>query len=80
MTITEIHPRGATRLLWIGTIKPLLARYGEYRQRRRAAAELRSVDPRILKDMAIDRSEVDSIVYANSGDRRRAYIGGNANR
>jgi uncharacterized protein YjiS (DUF1127 family) len=76
MTIMEIHSREATRTLWIGTIKPLLARYGEYRKRRCAVAELRSVDPRILKDMAIDRSEVSSIVYGNSGDRRRAYTGG----
>lgn len=74
MTIMEIHA-GTTRALWIGTIKPLLARYGEYRRRRRAAAELRSVDPRILKDMAIDRSEVSSIVYGNSAGRRRAYTG-----
>jgi uncharacterized protein YjiS (DUF1127 family) len=76
MTITEIYSRGATRTLWVGTIKPVFARYGEYRKRRRAAAELRSVDPRILKDMAIDRSEVASIVYGNSADRRRVYTGG----
>ena len=75
MTITEIYPGEARRTLWLGTIKPLLARYGEYRERRRAAAELRSLDPRILKDMAVDRSEADSIVYGNAEGRRRAYGG-----
>jgi len=75
MTIMELYPRQATRTVWIATIKRLLCRYAEYRQRRRAFAELRSVDPRILKDMAIDRSEVGSIVYGNAAGRRRAYTG-----
>ena len=43
-------------------------------ERRRAAAELRSIDPRILKDMAIDRSEIDSIVQGDQRDRRRSYV------
>lgn len=75
MTVMAIYPRGEARTLWTAVIKPLLCRYREYRKRRRAAAELRSVDPRTLKDMGIDRSEVDSIVYGNAGDRRRAYTG-----
>ena len=75
MTVMEIYPPEATRTLWIGTIKPLLRRYGEYRKRRRAAAELRSVDPRILKDMGIDRTEVGSIVYGSERGRRRTYTG-----
>jgi uncharacterized protein YjiS (DUF1127 family) len=43
----------------------------EYRKKRRALAELRSLDPRTLKDMGIDRSEVISIVYGDANGRRR---------
>src|SRR5262247_2382493 len=57
--------------VWTETIKPLLFRYLEHRRKRRALAELRSVDPRTLKDMGIDRSEVTSIVYGPPKGRRR---------
>ncbi|MEX0344685.1 MAG: DUF1127 domain-containing protein [Rhizobiaceae bacterium] len=43
----------------------------EFRMRRRQIAELRSVDPRILRDMAIDRSEASSIVNTGGKERRR---------
>jgi uncharacterized protein YjiS (DUF1127 family) len=46
-------------------------RYLEHRNKRRALAELRSLDPRTLKDMGIDRSEVTSIAYGNLEGRRR---------
>jgi len=57
--------------VWKTKIEPFLVRYLEYRKKRRALAELRSLDPRILKDMAIDRSEVTSIVYGDPNGRRR---------
>jgi uncharacterized protein YjiS (DUF1127 family) len=57
--------------VWTKTVEPFLARYLEHRKKRRALAELRSVDPRILKDMGIDRSELTSIVYGNANGRRR---------
>lgn len=75
MTVMEIHSRGATPPFWTATFKALLDRYCEHRKRRRALAELRSVDPRILKDMAIDRSELISIVHGDARGRRRAYAG-----
>jgi uncharacterized protein YjiS (DUF1127 family) len=62
---------GVFRTAWAATIKPLLTRYLEHRKKRRALAELRSVDPRTLKDMGIDRSEVTSIVYGPPKGRRR---------
>jgi uncharacterized protein YjiS (DUF1127 family) len=67
------HPSssGAFQTVWTATIKPLLTRYLEHRRKRRALAELRSVDPRTLKDMGIDRSELTSIVYGNPKGRRR---------
>ena len=57
--------------VWTATIKPLLIRYFEQRKKRRASAELRSVDLRTLKDMGIDRYEVTSIVYGPTNGRRR---------
>jgi uncharacterized protein YjiS (DUF1127 family) len=54
--------------VWKAKIEPFLVRYLEYRKKRRALAELRSLDPRTLKDMGINRSEVISIVY---GDAKR---------
>ena len=76
MAIMEIHPHRATRAVWTTVIQPLLSRYAEHRERRRAMAELKSVDPRVLKDMGIDRSEVGSIVYGNASGRRRGYTRG----
>jgi len=68
------HPSssGAFQTVWTATIKPLLTRYLEHRRKRRALAELRSVDARTLKDMGIDRSEATSIVYGNPNGRRRS--------
>jgi uncharacterized protein YjiS (DUF1127 family) len=62
---------GVFQTVWTATIKPLLTRYLEHRNKRRALAELTSLDPGILKDMAIDRSEVTSIVYGDPKGRRR---------
>src|SRR5215475_9446163 len=66
--------------VWTETIKPRLFRYLEHRRKRRALAELRSVDPRTLKDMGIDRSEVTSIVYGNPNGRRRSCAENNMSR
>jgi uncharacterized protein YjiS (DUF1127 family) len=76
MSNLVIHSRPDARAVLATSIKTLLGRYAAFRQRRSAAAELRSVDPRILKDMAIDRSEIDSIVYCKESDRKRGYTGG----
>ena len=62
---------GVFQTAWTAKIKPLLTRYLEHRKKRRALEELRSVDPRTLKDMGIDRSEVTSIVYGPPKGRRR---------
>jgi uncharacterized protein YjiS (DUF1127 family) len=48
-----------------------LLHYWENRQKRRALAQLRSLNPRILRDIGIDRSELTSIVYGDSKGRRR---------
>jgi len=69
MTVLQAYSGAETA--WTATIRRLLHRYLEHRNKRRALAELRSLDPRILKDMAIDRSEVTSIVYGDPKGRRR---------
>ncbi len=69
MTVLQVY--SAAEPVRTGTIKRLLHRYLEHRNKRRALAELRSLDPRILKDIAIDRSEVASIVYGDPKGRRR---------
>jgi uncharacterized protein YjiS (DUF1127 family) len=61
------------RFIGTNTPKRLWAAYAEYRRKRRALAQLRSVDPRMLKDLGIDRSELESIVFNNTRDRRRSY-------
>jgi uncharacterized protein YjiS (DUF1127 family) len=71
MTALEAYSGAQVRAVWTATIERLLHRYSEYRKKRRALAELKSVDPRILKDIGIDRSEVTSLVYGNPEGRRR---------
>lgn len=51
----------------------IYGRLQDFRLRRRQIAELRSVDPRILKDLAIDRSEITSFVQTGGSGRRRKY-------
>jgi uncharacterized protein YjiS (DUF1127 family) len=60
---------------WATAIGRLFCRYVEHRRQRRALAQLRSVDPRILRDMGIDRSEVTSIVCGDPKGRRRRCTG-----
>ena len=72
MTMLQTYAGTQTLAVWT-TIKWLLHRYKEHRRRRRAIAELESVDPRILKDIGIDRTEATSIVYGNPRGRRRRY-------
>ena len=69
--MTVLQAYSGAEPVWTGTIKRLFHRYLEHRKQRRALAELRSLDPRILKDMAIDGSEVTSIVYGDPKGRRR---------
>ncbi len=45
--------------------------YRAWRQKRRDLAELRSLSGSALRDLAIDRSELSSIVHAREGERRR---------
>jgi len=73
MTMLQAYAGTQTLGVWT-TIKWLLHRYQEHRRRRRAVAELRSVNPGILKDIGIDRTEATSIVYGSPKGRRRRYV------
>jgi len=71
MTMLRATSTVRTQADWTTAIGRLFRRYLEHRRQRRALAQLRSVDPRILRDMGIDRSEVTSIVYGDTKGRRR---------
>lgn len=70
MTTIEIYQGMARRSAWLRAVKALFYRYRDYRDRRRAVLELSSVDPRTLKDMGFDPSEIGSIVHGDARDRR----------
>jgi len=69
MKVLEVYSGEETQNVWTGTIKRLLHRYLEHRNKRRALAELKSLDPRLLKDRATDQFEATSIVYGDSKGR-----------
>ena len=71
MKMPQAYSGEAIQTVWSGMIKRLLHRYLEHRNKRRALAELKSLDSVILKDRAIDRSEAISIVYGDPKERRR---------
>ncbi|MEZ5843817.1 MAG: DUF1127 domain-containing protein [Hyphomicrobiaceae bacterium] len=65
------------------TLQDLLRRFGQAimqrfeliaqaRTRRLAAAELRRLDDRMLADIGLTRSEIDSVLDDASGERRRS--------
>jgi uncharacterized protein YjiS (DUF1127 family) len=72
MTTLQATSAVQSRTAWAAATARLLRRYLGYRKQRRALAQLKSVDPRILRDMGIDRSEVTSIVYGDPKGRRRS--------
>lgn len=74
MAIIETHPSVLPRLnSWRAIIRSLLGRYAAYRAKRQALAQLRGLDAGTLKDIAIARSELSSVVLGNPDGRRRAY-------
>lgn len=64
----------AKAIRWTETIKALWRLYREGCARRRAVAELRRLDPRVLRDLAINGSEIESVVF-NGCSRRRFWTG-----
>jgi uncharacterized protein YjiS (DUF1127 family) len=48
-------------------------RYQQWRRCRRTVQTLRSLDERTLKDIGIDASEIESVVYGLSTERKQQY-------
>jgi uncharacterized protein YjiS (DUF1127 family) len=72
MTMLQVTSAAQSQTAWTAAIARLLRRYLGHRKQRRALAQLKSVDPRILRDIGIDCSEVTSIVYGDPKGRRRS--------
>jgi uncharacterized protein YjiS (DUF1127 family) len=47
--------------------------YRAHRSKRATVFALQGLDDRILSDIGIDRSEIESVVYGRSGERLRNY-------
>ena len=47
--------------------------YWDRKGRRATVMMLRALDDRALHDIGIDRSEIESVVYGNPGERRSRY-------
>lgn len=58
--------RAAVRRWFAGWRRP--------REAARMAAELRGVDPRVLRDVGLDRSEIDSVVAEITGAAPRTRV------
>jgi uncharacterized protein YjiS (DUF1127 family) len=70
-SLTQATAAVLTQTAWTVSISRFALRYLEYWKQRRTLVLLNAVDPRILRDMGIDRSEVTSIIYGDAEGRRR---------
>ena len=72
MAIAEMDAgRQTSRRLVVSFIGQLISAYIERRGRRREIAELMSLGPGALRDLAIDPSEIRSIVHSAGRDTTR---------
>ncbi|WP_434054816.1 MAG: DUF1127 domain-containing protein [Roseibium sp.] len=54
-------------------LSPWLEHFLVWRKMRRDRLELASLGDAVLKDLAIDRSEIPSIIHAKGNERRRRH-------
>ena len=75
---TLITPVGSEHESWIGrALARLAAGWLHFRRERLLKAtinDLRGRDDRTLKDMGVDRSEIESIVRSKAAGRRQRYV------
>ena len=75
-TCTEIAPASKRNASWLhkagGVVKSAWHAYWEHRANRAAVAMLQSMDGQALRDIGINRSEIESVVYGRRAtDTRR---------
>ncbi len=58
---------------WGHTLRHWWDAYWAHRAQRASVHLLSSLDDRTLQDIGVNRSEIESIVYARSGERLRRY-------
>lgn len=74
MAVIDIHQASSKRAIdGLNYVKSLVHRYLDYRHKRRAVSELRSLGSRTLKDMGLHRSEINSLVHCDRKERRRFF-------
>jgi uncharacterized protein YjiS (DUF1127 family) len=56
---------------WAGT---QWIRFWRWRSLNATVAVMHGLDDRMLKDIGIDRSEIESIAYTSGAERRRRYV------
>ena len=77
MAISETDPSALQgRARGTMSIRAWLDRFAQRRHQRRALAELRGLGAGMLKDLAIDRSEISSVVHGDPHGRRRPHSRG----
>ena len=67
MALPALHGLRAAVRRWF-------VRWRRHREAARMAAELRGVDPRVLRDVGLDRSEIDSVVAEINGAAPRTRV------
>jgi uncharacterized protein YjiS (DUF1127 family) len=69
----ETRTEGLTSRLWRALRRAWLG-FWRWRSLNATVAVLGGLDDRMLKDIGIDRSEIESIAYTSGAERRRRYV------
>jgi len=56
-------------------IRSIFTAINRHAERRRADAELTTMDPNVLRDIGVDQSDMMAVLYTSRRERRRYYDG-----
>jgi uncharacterized protein YjiS (DUF1127 family) len=73
LTAASLRPRSTLALRGVRVLRGWWHAYWDWRARKATVLILRSLDCRTLHDIGIHPSEIESLVHARDGDRRRRY-------